>query len=84
MYYSEHTRHNQSHTVSVVVDPDGGEHPCQDITDERYDVTPRYWCAGYTGHSPGDLADRLWSAWDRPDEPTSDFDELRAMEAMIP
>ena len=78
------TRYNQPGTVAVVFDPDGGEHPCYDVTDERYDRSPRFWCAGMVMGSVEDLVNRLWAAWDEPCEPVREWDERRAMEARVP
>jgi len=64
--------------AAIVLDPEGGEHPCYEMTDGRY------WCAGRTGSSVAYLIDRLWDAWFTPPTPCSSFDEYRAMEAMIP
>lgn len=78
------TRYNQDNIVAVVFDPEGGEHPCFDVTDERYDSAQRYWCAGMIGKSVAELADRVWDAWYRPSCVAREWDEFRAAEAMVP
>lgn len=81
---STSTRYTQPDTVAVIIDPDGGEHGCYDVTDKRHDIASRFWSAGMVGRSVEELADRLWAGWDKPCESAREFDELCAAEARIP
>lgn len=59
-YWAEHG------WVAVLFDPEGGEHPCSEVTDPRYDANPVFWCAGRVGPSPAWLADRIHETWFEP------------------
>ena len=65
-------RHLDPHVIAVLFDPEGGEHPCYELSN-RYmpsDPSPMVWCAGMVARGVGDpcaeLAERIWTDWFKP------------------
>lgn len=56
-------RYFQPNTVAVIFDPDGGEHPCNELYAPEQCGGLRYWCAGRVGASPAELADIIHANW---------------------